>query len=117
MTRDGQSWQLAQATSPFSAGQVIEIQFSKFTPRLTIRSEHELTVEVVAGAYLGFSDTVEYEAAAVRDDVIMLSWREHNGSTVTHALDLASGVTYAAITPASGGFERITGRIEFKSET
>ena len=103
--------------SALPVGQVIEISFATFTPRITIRSERELTVEVVAGAYLGFCDTVEYEAVAIRDDLIILSWQEHNGSTIVHALDLNSGVTYAAITPATGEFQRLTGRIELKSLT
>jgi hypothetical protein len=103
------------STSPLPIGQVIEISFATFTPRITIRSERELTVEVVAGAYLGFSDTVQYQAVAIRDDLVLLSWQEHNGSTVMHALDLSSCITHAAVTPAKGGFERLTGRIEIQS--
>jgi hypothetical protein len=105
------------STSPLRVGQVIEISFATFTPRICIRSDRELTVEVIAGAYLGFSDTVEYEAVAVRDDLVILSWQEHNGSTIMHALDFNSCITYAAITPAAGKFQRLTGRIEIKSET
>jgi hypothetical protein len=98
-------------------GQVIEISFATFTPRIIIRSDRELSVEIIAGAYLGFSDTVEYEAVAVRDDLVVLSWQERNGSTVVHALDLSSCITYAAVTPATGKFQRLTGRIEVKSDT
>jgi hypothetical protein len=87
-------------TSPLRVGQVIEISFATFTPRISIGSERELTVDVVAGAYLGFSDTVEYEAIAVRDDVVILSWQEHNGSTIMHALDFSSCITSF---PANGG--------------
>jgi hypothetical protein len=101
-------------TSPFQAGQVFEIAFDTFTPRITIRSECELTVDVVAGRYNGFSDTVAYEALAVRDDVIMLSWQEHIGSTIVHVLDLNTRTAYTAVTPATGGLVRLTGRIEFK---
>jgi hypothetical protein len=105
------------STSPLRVGQVIEISFATFTPRISILSDRELTVEVVAGAYLGFSDTVEYEAVAVRDDLVILSWQEHNGSTIMHALDFNTCIRYAAITPATGKFQRLTGRIEIKSET
>ena len=105
------------STSPLRVGQVIEISFATFTPRICIRSDRELTVEVIAGAYLGFSDTVEYEAVAVRDDLVILSWQEHNGSTIMHALDFSAAITYAAITPATGKFQRLTGRIEIKSDT
>jgi hypothetical protein len=103
------------STSPFVVGQVIEITFETFTPRITIRSERELKVDVIAGSYEGFSDIVMYEAAAIREDLIILSWREHNGSTIVHALDLTSRVTYCAITPAGGDFQRLIGRIDIKN--
>jgi hypothetical protein len=105
----------AQPTSLFPAGQVLEIGFATFTPRITIRSERELTVEIIAGDNIGFSDTVEYEAVAIRDDLVILSWQEHIGSTIVHVLDLGSCNAYTAVTPAKGGFMRLTGRIEVKS--
>jgi hypothetical protein len=100
---------------PLRAGQVLEIRFPTFTPRITIRSERELTVEVIAGDNVGFADTVEYQAVAVRDQLVVLSWREQIGSTIVHVLDFASGTAYTAITPATGGFMRLAGRIEVKS--
>jgi hypothetical protein len=100
-----------QPTSPLPVGQVLEIGFPTFTPRITIRSERELTVEITAGDGAGFSDSVDYEAVAVRDDVVILSWREHIGSTIVHVLDLSSGKAYTAVTPAKGGFMRLTGPI------
>ena len=102
-------------TSPLRVGQVLEIRFPTFTPRITIHTERELTVEIVAGDNIGFTDTVEYEAVAIRDGLVVLSWREHIGSTIVHVLDLASGAAYTAVTPAKGGFMRLTGRIEVKS--
>ncbi len=96
-------------------GQVLKIRFPTFTPRITIKSDRELTVEVIAGDNLGFSDTVEYEVVAVRDDVAILSWQEHIGSTVVHVLDFTSSHAYTAITPAKGGFMRLTGTIETES--
>jgi hypothetical protein len=106
-----------QTTSPLPIGQVLEIGFPSFTPRITIRSERELTVEIVAGDNIGFSDTVEYEAVAVRDGLVVLSWQEHIGSTIVHVLDLIAGKAYTAVTPAKGGFMRLTGRIAVKSAT
>jgi hypothetical protein len=53
--------------SPLRIGQVLEIKFTPFTPRITLNSERELTIEIIAGDNAGFSDTVEYEAVAVRD--------------------------------------------------
>ena len=81
-----------------------------------VHSERQLTVEIIAGEGIGFSDTVEYEAVAVRDDLIVLSWQEHIGSTVVHVLDLSSSRAYTAVTPAKGGFMRLTGRVEVKPE-
>jgi hypothetical protein len=101
--------------SPFRVGQVLEIKFPTFTPRITFHSEHQLTVEIVEGENAGFSDTVEYEAIAVRDGLVVLSWQEHIGSTIVHVLDLTSGKAYTAVTPAKGGFMRLTGRIEDRS--
>ena len=103
---------------PALVGQVLKISFGNFTPQITVRSERELTVEIIEGeGSVGFSDTVEYQAIAVRDDVIVLSWQEHIGSTIVHVLDLSSATAYTAITPATGEFTRLTGRIEVKSET
>ena len=64
-----------------------------------------------------YSDTVEYEAVTLRDGLVVLSWQEHIGSTIVHVLDLISGQAYTAVTPAKGGFKRLTGRIEVKSAT
>jgi hypothetical protein len=76
----------SQPTSPLAVGQVLEITFPTFTPRITIRSDHELTVDIVAGDGVGFSDTVAYEAITIRDDLIFLTWQEHIGSTIVHVL-------------------------------
>ena len=107
----------SQPAPPLPAGHVLEISFATFTPRITVHSERQLTVEIIAGDGVGFSDTVEYEAVAVRDGVVVLSWQEHIGSTVVHVLDVGSSRAYTAVTPAKGGFLRLTGRIEVKSET
>jgi hypothetical protein len=61
----------SQITAPLRVGQVLEISLPAFTPRITVHSERELTVEIVVGANIGFSDTVEYEAVAVRDGLVL----------------------------------------------
>ena len=101
----------SQSISPIRVGQVFEIGFPTFTPRLTIRSERKLTVEIIAGDNIGFSDTVDYEAVTIRDGLVLLSWQEHIGSTIVHVMDLVSGEAYTAVTPATGGFMRLRGRI------
>jgi hypothetical protein len=107
----------SQNTSPLRTGQVLEITFPTFTPRITVGSEHQLTVEIIAGDNAGFSDTVEYEVVALRDGLVMLSWQEHIGSTIVHVLDFISHEAYTAVTPAKGGFMRLKGSIEIKSST
>jgi hypothetical protein len=104
-----------QIASPLRVGQVLEIGFPTFTPRIAVHSERELTVKIIAGDNVGFSDTVEYEAIAVRDGLVILSWQERIGSTIVHVLDFRSGEAYTAVTPAKGGFMRLRGRIEIKS--
>jgi hypothetical protein len=103
--------------SALHVGQVLEITFPTFTPRITFHSERELTVKIVAGDNIGFSDTVDYEAVTIRDGLVLLSWREHIGSTIVHVLDFVSGLAYTAVTPAKGEFMRLRGRIEFKSSS
>jgi hypothetical protein len=99
-------------------GLVLTISFGTFTPQITVHSERELTVEVIEGdGGVGFSDTVEYQEVTVRDGLVVLSWQEHIGSTIVHVLDLSSSRAYTAITPSTGEFTRLTGRIEVKSQT
>ena len=105
----------APAISPLRVGQVLEIIFAAFTPRITIHSDRELTVVIIAGDNTGFSDTVEYEALVVRDGLVILSWQEHIGSTIVHVLDFTSSTAYTAVTPVKGGFMRLTGRFEIIS--
>jgi hypothetical protein len=105
----------SQTAFPLRIGQVLEISFPPFTSRITVQSERELTVKIVAGDNLGFSDTVDYEAVAVRDGLVLLSWQEHIGSTIVHVLDFISGEAYTTIRPAKGEFMRLRGRIEIKS--
>lgn len=104
-----------QSQSPLRSGQVFEIGFPPFTPRITIHSGRELTVDIVSGDNAGFRDTVEYEAVALRDGLVMLSWQEHIGSTIVHVLDFRSAQACTAVTPAKGGFLRLTGRIDVKA--
>jgi hypothetical protein len=105
----------SQLRSPLRVGQVLEIRFPPFTPRITVRSERELTVDIVAGDNVGFSDTVEYEAVTVRDGLVVLTWQEHIGSTVVHVLDYASGEVFTAVTPATGAFMRLRGQLTLQS--
>jgi hypothetical protein len=72
-------------------------------------------VEIVVADNLGFSETVDYEAVAVRGGLMVLSWQEHIGRTIVHVLDGISGEAYTEVTTAKGGFMRLRGRIEIKA--
>ena len=65
----------AQSKSSLPVGRVFEIGFATFTPRITIGSDRELTVEIITGDNIGFSDTVTYEAVAVRDGLVVFHGR------------------------------------------
>lgn len=107
----------SQITSASLVGQVFEINFPAFTPRISFHSERELTVEIIAGDNIGFSDTVDYELVQIRDGLVILSWQGYIGSTIVRVLDLVSAKAYTAVTPAKGGFMRLTGTIDIKSVT
>jgi hypothetical protein len=104
----------SQTPSSFRAGLVLEIGFPAFTPRISVHSERELTVEIIAGDNLGFRDTVGYKAVGVRDGLVFVSWREHIGSTIATVLDFNSGNAYTAVASANGEFMWLSGPIEIK---
>jgi hypothetical protein len=93
------------------ADHVIEIAFPRFTARMTFHAAQQLTIAVIKGDNAGFTDTIEYEAVIVCDEVVALSWQEHIGSTIVSILDLANSETLTFVTPAGGGFLRLSGRI------
>jgi molybdenum cofactor biosynthesis MoaF-like protein len=102
--------------SNLRVGQVLEITFPTFASRITLKSECELTVEIIAGDNAGFTDSVEYETLVVRDGVVIVSWQEHIGSTVVHVLDLLVDQAHTFVTPAKGGFMRLNGQIQLSAE-
>ena len=99
--------------SEFQDNRVLEIAFSEFRSRLTFLSDQRLTTQVVAGDDAGFSDTVNNEAVWFSDSILVLSWRERIGTTVVHVLDLASSDAYTLVTPPTGGFMRLQGRLKW----
>jgi hypothetical protein len=99
--------------SSIGVGKVLEIEFPSFRPRITFISLRQLTVEIVSGDNAGFTDTVEYEAVAIRDGLIAPLWKEHIGSTVVHVLDLTAERAHTFVTPATGDFMRLIGHIQY----
>lgn len=101
---------LAAATH-LPAGHIFDIAFPEFTPRITIRSATELSIEIVAGDYLGTAMTVEYEVMTLRPGLFYLTWQEESQATVVHVEDFAGGKVHTAITYPDGQFQRMTGAI------
>ena len=96
----------------FPDGRALVIRFPTFTPRITFLANHRLTIEIIDGDNTGFRDTIPYEAALLRANLVLLSWQERIGSTVVHALDLDVGRAYTVVAPARGSLLRLTGKIE-----
>ena len=96
----------------FPEGRVLVIRFPTFTPRITFQAGGRLKVEIVDGEDAGFQDTVPYQAALLRANLVVLSWQERVGSTVVHVLDLDVGRTYSVVGRGRGGLLRLAGTIE-----
>src|SRR5256885_7656446 len=101
----------ATASSEFRANETMEIEFPAFSVRIDFHDAKQLTVRVVKGENAGFSDTIDYSAVPLHHGMVVLSWREHIGSTVVHVLDLINNSTHTFVTSARGEFLRITGKI------
>ena len=58
----------------FPASSEMWIAFVPFKVHITFHEGQRLTVNVVDGENAGFSDTVEYQAIAMREGIVVLSW-------------------------------------------
>jgi hypothetical protein len=101
---------LATATT-LPVGHVFEIQFPTFTPRITVLSETQLTFEIIAGDYLGLTETVDYEILVLRPGLFVVTWQEKSKATVVHVEDFADGKVHTNITFNDGSFVRMSGDV------
>jgi hypothetical protein len=97
--------------TPFADGETFQIKFHAFTPQLTFHADSKLTVRIIEGDNAGFVDTVEYEAVAVREGLVVLSWREHIGSTIVSVMDLHAHHAYTVVASATGDLMRLQGSV------
>lgn len=97
--------------SPFQPNQTLHVTFPSFSVSIVFHAGTRLTVTVLEGKNAGFTDTVEYEVTAVRDGIVLLSWRERIGSTIVHVMDLPNAQTHTFVTPAEGEFSRMLGKV------
>src|SRR5262245_2093053 len=99
----------------FPANSELRIAFVPFRVHISFHEGQRLTVKVVEGENAGFMDTVDYRAIRVRQDIVVLSWQEHIGSTIVHVLDFANDRSYTYVTPEKGGFLRLSGTLGARS--
>jgi hypothetical protein len=85
----------------FPEGGTLVIRFSTFTPRITFHANDQLTVEILEGENAGFRETLPYQAALPRANLVVLSW-----------LDLDVGRSYTVIAPPKGSLLRLEGKVE-----
>jgi MoaF-like len=88
--------------------ELLRIAFVPFKVHMSFHEGQRLTVNVVEGDNAGFMD---YQAIMVREDIVVLSWQEHIGSTIVHVLDFANDRTHTCVTPEKGGFLQLSGTL------
>jgi hypothetical protein len=99
----------------FPANGELRIAFVPFKVHISFHEGQRLTVKVVEGENAGFMDTVGYQAIRVREDIVVLSWQEHIGSTIVHVLDFANDRTHIYVTSEKGGFLQQSGTLRARS--
>ena len=73
--------------------------FGPFAVKVSVaETGSTLTFHVTRGSLLDKSETCEYHAVEVAEDVWMVSWREADGLTVVQVQDFARGTLESAVT-------------------
>jgi hypothetical protein len=67
--------------------------------------------KVLTGPRAGSEETLPIETQLIRPGVFLVSWQEHDGTTVTHVEDFDSNTFHSRATLADHRFMRITGRM------
>ena len=96
----------------FPEGGTLVIRFSTFTPRIRFHADNQVTVEILDGENAGMRETVPYQAALPRANLVVLSWQDRLRNSVVHTLDLDVGRSYTVIAPAKGNLLRMEGQVE-----
>jgi hypothetical protein len=96
----------------FPEGGTLVLRFPTFTPRITFHADNRLTVEILEGDDAGFRETLPYQAALPRANLVVLSWQDQLGRSVVHTLDLDVGRSYTVVAPAKGNLLRMEGKVE-----
>jgi hypothetical protein len=104
----------ADSAFAFAADSELWIAFVPFKVHIRFHEGQRLTVDVMEGENAGFTDTVGYEAIKVREEIVVLSWQEHIGSTIVHVLDFANDRSQTYVTPAKGGFLHLPGALRVR---
>jgi len=88
--------------------------FGPFAADLSISDRDDtLTFLVTRGSLLDKSETCEFHATAVCDDIWMVSWREADGLTVVQVQDFAQGKVRSAVTTPENDLVYLEGTLRF----
>jgi predicted SnoaL-like aldol condensation-catalyzing enzyme len=92
----------------FPVGQEFDVSYPNFQVSLTLLSPSQLKFEIKEGPFAR-TEVVDIQVVALGNSLFAVSWKEHNGATVTNVQDYDRGVVYSCATLADGEFLRMTG--------
>lgn len=100
---------------PVVKGKVFEYQVEDYRLRLTFLEENTVRWEYLAapGGLTGKNDTETIDSMPIRNDILLIAWKEADGTQVLDVLDLGRMVIHTNYVTASG--ERFSSRADLQS--
>jgi glyoxylase-like metal-dependent hydrolase (beta-lactamase superfamily II) len=100
--------------SPYPAiGHKMEVDFGTVKFILDFKDHKTMTFTGTAGSSKNSTDTVEYTAVEVSENVFMVYWHEpHLGFNVTHIQDYNKNIVYSNIAGPDGTFKHLKGTLK-----
>lgn len=95
-------------------GNKFAVDFGMAKAILNIQSERSLTFTIIEkdGNITGITETVETKMTEIRPDLLMITWKEQNGNTVTQVHDYEKEVIHSNWTTPGGEFKNVTGSLK-----
>ncbi len=108
-------WVVAQPYPPI--GRVAVVDFGDFSFELDFKDHRQMTFTDISGAFGGLTDTVNYTAVTIGQDLFMVYWSEPNSTkaNVVHVQDYANGIVRTNIAGADGSFTNLKGKLSLKA--
>lgn len=101
-------WEVKSPYLPI--GRNILVDFGKVKFRLTFHDNVSMTYKDASGAYKGISETVNYKAVQIAENVFMVYWHEEgSGLNVVHVQDFNKNIVYTNIAAKDGSFTNLKG--------